>query len=85
MGFSCTVNVRCNGVYSYVITDPLLFYRKIATLSAKSEGDLYLFFEINEAYGSDVCAMLREMGYTDVELKHDMYGKARMVRGRIAH
>ena len=38
-------------------TDPLLFYRKIATLSAKSEGDLYLFFEINEAYGSEVCAM----------------------------
>ena len=35
-------------------TDPLLFYRKIATLSAKSEGDLYLFFEINEAYGSEV-------------------------------
>ena len=66
-------------------TDPLLFYRKIATLSAKSEGELYLFFEINEAYGSEVCAMLREMGYTDVELKHDMYGKARMVRGRIAH
>ena len=30
MGFSCTVNVRCNGVYSYVITDPLLFYTKIA-------------------------------------------------------
>ena len=29
MGFSCTVNVRCNGVYSYVITDPLLFYTKV--------------------------------------------------------
>ncbi len=66
-------------------TDPLLFYRKIATLSAKSEGKLYLFFEINEAYGNEVCTMLREMGYTNVELKHDIYGKPRMVSGRIAH
>ena len=30
MGFSCTVNVRCNGVYSYIISDPLRFYTKIA-------------------------------------------------------
>jgi len=30
LGFSRTVNVRCNGVYSYVISNPLLFYTKIA-------------------------------------------------------
>ena len=29
IGMSRTVNVRCNGVYSYVISDPLLFYTKI--------------------------------------------------------
>ena len=29
LGFSRTVNVRCNGVYSYVISDPLLFYSKV--------------------------------------------------------
>ena len=29
IGMSRTVNVRCNGVYSYVITDPLLFYTKV--------------------------------------------------------
>ena len=29
MGMSRTVNVRCNGVYSYNITDPLLFYTKV--------------------------------------------------------
>ena len=29
MGMSRTVNVRCNGVYSYVISDPLLFYTKV--------------------------------------------------------
>ena len=30
IGMSRTVQVRCNGVYSYKITDPLLFYTKIA-------------------------------------------------------
>ena len=29
VGFSRTVNVRCNGVYSYIITNPLLFYTKV--------------------------------------------------------
>jgi len=29
IGMSRTVNVRCNGVYSYIISDPLLFYTKI--------------------------------------------------------
>jgi len=29
IGFSRTVNVRCNGVYSYTISDPLLFYTKV--------------------------------------------------------
>ena len=59
--------------------EPLLFYRRIATMkSAKS-----LYFEINEAYGKEVCDMLKELGYTDIQLKHDIYGKPRMVFGRI--
>ena len=29
IGFSRTVNVRCNGVYSYNISDPLVFYTKV--------------------------------------------------------
>ena len=66
--------------------DPLLFYRQIAQLfSQKGEAEKgLLFFEINEAYGNEVCAMLRAMGYTDVQLKNDMYGKPRMVFGTIA-
>ncbi len=59
--------------------DPLLFYRRIASLrSARS-----IYFEINEAYGQEVCDMLEELGYTDIQLKNDIYGKARMVFGRI--
>ena len=60
--------------------DALLFYRRIASLKAAK----MLFFEINEAYGEQVCTMLREMGYTDIELKEDIYGKPRMVFGRLA-
>lgn len=29
IGFSRTVNVRCNGIYSYIISNPLLFYTKV--------------------------------------------------------
>ena len=29
IGMSRTVNVRCNGVYSYTISDPLIFYTKV--------------------------------------------------------
>ncbi len=71
--------------------DPLLFYRRIASLPLTSSPPrllassptTHLFFEINEAYGNEVCEMMREMGYVDVELKHDMYGKPRMVFGTI--
>jgi len=31
LGFSKTVNIRCNGVYSYFISDPLLFYTKVCS------------------------------------------------------
>ena len=77
-------------------TDPLLFYRQIARLAllpstgtadSKSRNlpakPIYMFFEINEAYGSDVCEMLRQIGYTHVQLKNDIYGKPRMVFGAI--
>ena len=77
-------------------TDPLLFYRQIASLAFLPIADVVepqrsnlrakpidIFFEINEAYGNEVCAMMREMGYTHVELKYDMYGKPRMVYATI--
>ena len=70
-------------------TDPLLFYRQIAFLASSphrliASSPLNMFFEINEAYGNEVCAMMEQMGYTDVQLKNDMYGKPRMVFGAIA-
>lgn len=59
--------------------DPLLFYRRIASMKSAK----YLYFEINEAYGQEVCDMMQGFGYIDIQLKHDIYGKARMVFGRI--
>lgn len=61
--------------------DPLLFYRAIA-LQAKRALDPggSLYFEINEAHGSDIVALLSAEGYRDVELHDDLFGKHRMVK-----
>ena len=37
IGMSRTVQIRCNGVYSYRLTDPMLFYTKVAG----NVGDIY--------------------------------------------
>ena len=60
-------------------SDPLLFYRRIAQMRAAKN----LFFEINEAYGKEVCDMLKQLGYQHITLKCDIYGKERMVYGTI--
>jgi release factor glutamine methyltransferase len=69
------LNYEPHGALFVPDSDPLLFYRRIASLKVAKQ----LFFEINEAYGNEVCAMLKEMGYKNITLKHDMYGKPRMV------
>lgn len=61
-------------------SDPLRYYRRIAQLKAGRQ----LFFEINERFGKEVCAMLAEEGYTDIQLYQDIYGKDRIVEGRIS-
>lgn len=61
--------------------DPLLFYRAIAekaTTMLRTGGKLY--FEINRAYGNETCAMLSELGYTDIELRKDFADNDRMIR-----
>lgn len=61
--------------------EPLRFYERIARLGVgllESEGALY--FEINRQYGSEVGAMLRNIGYESVELRKDMFGNDRMIK-----
>ena len=60
--------------------DPLMFYRRIATLSAqwlKSGGQL--FFEINERFGRETVQLIESLQFDNVELHRDFYGKDRMV------
>ena len=63
--------------------DPLLFYRKIALLAMNiltEEGAIY--FEINQAYGQETLQMLKDLGYTQVELKKDAWGNDRMIKAK---
>ena len=62
-------------------SDPLCFYRAIAAFALRKlrpGGQLY--FEINEAFGLQVLALLRQSGFQHVELRKDLNGKDRMVR-----
>ena len=61
-------------------SDPLRFYRRIAELKSGN----YLFFEINEAYPNELSAMLSELGYTDIQITNDIYGKPRIIEARMA-
>ena len=59
--------------------DPLKFYRRIAELKLGT----YLFFEINEAFGEVMRDLLADLGYTDIQITKDIYGKARIIEGRM--
>ena len=76
-------------------SDPLLFYRRIAELQtrrspnskqgeAQTPKPLFLFFEINEAYGPQLSAMLESIGYTNIQIHKDIYGKDRIIEARMA-
>ena len=68
-------------------SDPLLFYRRIAVLFAgcnHSARPKYLFFEINEAFPDELSHMLNELGYTDIKVTQDIYGKPRIISCRMA-
>ena len=63
--------------------DPLCFYRRIASLFYQ-QSPVYLFFEINEAYSAELSSMLAGVGYTDIQIHNDIYGKPRIIQGRMA-
>jgi len=60
--------------------DPLKFYRRIASLHLGKQ----LYFEINEAYPQELKALLEELGYKDIQITQDIYGKDRIIEGRMA-
>lgn len=64
--------------------DPLKFYRAIAQLSGRilSPGGA-LMFEINERFGAETAQMMQQIGYTNCQVLQDLFGKDRMVVGRL--
>ena len=64
--------------------NPLLFYRKIAQLATKNlskNGKLY--FEINQYFGKETVELLENLGFTNIELRKDIYGNDRMISCKI--
>ena len=64
------------------VTDekPLVFYEEIAEFAKKyliKKGKL--FFEINEYLGNEMCNLLKNKGFTEIELRQDINGKNRMI------
>lgn len=61
--------------------DPLRFYRRIAELGQnllRPGGTLY--FEINEQYAASLQDVLIELGYSQIQVHQDLFGKDRLLR-----
>ena len=62
--------------------NPLQFYKAIcefAQINLKDKGVLY--FEINEYLGEEMIQLLNDFDFKTIELKNDMFGKDRMIKG----
>ena len=60
--------------------DPLLFYRAIAEYAGKHlkpSGSLY--FEINQAYPTEITSLLTQLRFSQVTVHPDMYEKPRFI------
>jgi release factor glutamine methyltransferase len=64
--------------------DALVFYRKIAELAQKNlSKNGQLFFEINQYLGKEMIDLLKKMNFKNIELRKDIYGNDRMIKGTI--
>ena len=64
--------------------DPLIFYRKIAgfALSHLTTGG-HLYFEIHQNLALECKLLLENYGFINVEIRRDLSGNERMVRGEL--
>jgi release factor glutamine methyltransferase len=80
-------NVLCYEPYSALFVpneNPLLFYEAIVDFAQKnlrSGGALYL--EINQKFGKETAEMLRQKGFSDIEVRQDLQGNDRMIKCRL--
>tara|TARA_R110002072_G_scaffold301400_1_gene481031 strand:- start:29692 stop:30585 length:894 start_codon:yes stop_codon:yes gene_type:complete len=63
--------------------NPFIFYEKIAeqAVAYLREGGL-LFFEIHEAYATDILSILKRLNFVNIELRKDLQGKDRMIKAQ---
>jgi len=64
--------------------NPLVFYKAIINfgkLHLNHGGEIYL--EINEAFGRQMIALLKDSGFESIILKKDINGKDRMIKGSL--
>jgi release factor glutamine methyltransferase len=64
--------------------DPLVYYRHLLFISLQcliQGGKVY--FEINEAFGSDLEKLMKESGFSEIKIISDLNGKERIIKGRL--
>jgi len=64
--------------------DALLFYRAIIAFTEKHlsrKGELYL--EINQYLGKETKALLEAHNFFEIELRKDLFGNNRMLKGKL--
>lgn len=62
--------------------DPLIFYKAIADYAINNlSANGFLFLEINENLGKQTVELLTDKGFNNIELRKDMSGRDRMIRG----
>ena len=63
--------------------DPIIFYKKIAQFAEKKLVDGgFLFFELHESYSQEVCEMLNDFSFHEIEIRKDLQGKLRMLKAQ---
>ncbi|MCK0191841.1 peptide chain release factor N(5)-glutamine methyltransferase [Arenibacter sp. F20364] len=64
--------------------DPLVFYKKITHFAlGHLEKNGVLFFEINQYLGKETKQLLEEENFLEIELRKDMFGNDRMLKGQL--
>jgi release factor glutamine methyltransferase len=65
--------------------DALIFYKKIAELAQKNGSEnSQLYFEINQYLGKEMIDLLEKMNFKNIELRKDIYGNDRMIKGEMS-
>lgn len=61
--------------------DPSLFYKRIGDYAIRAlKPGGYLYYELNPLTVDDVCNYLHQIGFTEIEIREDQYGKQRFLK-----